>query len=213
VEQPLENVYIRSKFEAEVEVLQAMLEGQKANIIRVGNLTNRLSDAKFQPNYKENAFLTRVKAALDFGMVPDYLLPMESEFSMVDSTAEAVIRIAEHFNEKLCVFHANNNNKIRIEKLLDIVKQLSINMKTVSAPDFIEALRDVAAQSSMGYVYEAFINDMNEAGRLNYENATVIENAFTVWYLNKTGFTWSDVDEEYIKRYVTYFREIGFLDV
>ena len=55
--QPLENVYARSKFEAEKAVLDAMLEGLEANIIRVGNLTNRVSDAKFQKNHESNAFL------------------------------------------------------------------------------------------------------------------------------------------------------------
>ena len=127
----MENVYIRSKFEAECEILQAIPDGQRANIIRVGNLTNRFSDTKFQRNYTESAFLTRVKAALEFGMVPDYLLPLDTEFSMVDSTAEAVIKIAEHFNDKFYVFHANNNKKIRFEKLLENLSKLSINIKAV----------------------------------------------------------------------------------
>jgi thioester reductase-like protein len=213
VEQPLDNVYIRSKFEAEVEVLQAMLDGQRANIVRVGNLTNRLSDAKFQPNYKENAYLTRVKAALEFGVLPDYLLPLESELSMVDSTAKAVIKIAEYFNDTFCVFHANNKNKIRIDRLIEIVKTLSINLEAVSAKAFIEALKSVAAKSDMGYVYEAFINDLNESGRLNYENATIIENAFTAWYLNRFGFEWPEVDADYLTKYIQYFRKIGYLEV
>jgi thioester reductase-like protein len=213
VDQPLENVYIRSKFEAEVEVLQAILDGQRANIIRVGNLTNRYTDAKFQPNYTENAYLTRVKAALEFGMIPDYILPLESEMSMVDSTAEAVIRIAEHFNDHFCMFHANNPNKVRIDKLLDMLSAISINIKAVSATEFIEALKTVAVQSGMGYVYEAFINDLNDAGRLNYENATTIESAFTAWYLNKLGFDWPEVDAGYLGRYVEYYRSIRFIEV
>ena len=57
--QPLDNVYARSKFEAEMLVLDAMRKGLRANIIRMGNLTNRVSDLKFQPNYTENAFLDR----------------------------------------------------------------------------------------------------------------------------------------------------------
>jgi thioester reductase-like protein len=59
--QPLENVYVRSKFESEVAVLQAKLEGLDAAVIRVGNLSNRRSDLKFQKNHHENATLTRLR--------------------------------------------------------------------------------------------------------------------------------------------------------
>ena len=40
-----------------------------------------------------------------------------------------------------------------------------------------------------------------------------IENDFTVEYLRKLGFEWSDIDFEYIKRYIEYFRNIGYLEV
>ncbi len=45
--QDLRNVYARSKFEAERAVLDAMKEGLRANICRMGNLTNRASDGVF----------------------------------------------------------------------------------------------------------------------------------------------------------------------
>lgn len=41
----------------------------------------------------ENAFLTRVKPMLDLGCLPDYLMPLYSEFSPVDSTAEAIVTL------------------------------------------------------------------------------------------------------------------------
>lgn len=63
--------------------MDAMLDGLQANIIRVGNLTNRYSDGKFQKNYMENAFVKRVKAVLEFGAIPDYLMPLYSEFSPI----------------------------------------------------------------------------------------------------------------------------------
>jgi len=213
VNQPLENVYLRSKFEAECEVLQAILEGEQANIIRVGNLTNRFSDAKFQPNYKENAFLTRMRAVLEFGVFPDYLLDLNAEFSMVDSTAESVVRIAEHFNDRFCVFHANSNKKIRFSKLFELLSAISIKMAVVNGDDFVEVLKNIATKSDMGYVYEALVNDMNEMGRLKYEGATVIENDFTAWYLNSLDFDWPEVRVEYLKRYIEYFKNIGYLEV
>jgi len=71
----------------------------------------------------------------------------------------------------------------------------------------------LAAKSETSYIYEAFINDLNDAGRLGYENATQIENGFTVWYLNKLGFDWPEIDIVYLTKYIEYFREIGYLTV
>ena len=55
--QPLDNVYARSKFEAEKIVLDAMGRGLEANIMRMGNLSNRLNDGLFQKNHESNAAL------------------------------------------------------------------------------------------------------------------------------------------------------------
>ena len=49
--------------------------------------TNRYSDLVFQPNYESNAFLKRLKALLTLKMIPEYLMPLYSEFSAVDQTA------------------------------------------------------------------------------------------------------------------------------
>lgn len=136
IDQSLNNVYIRSKFEAEMLVLDAMLEGLPANIIRIGNLTNRKSDLKFQPNYTENAFLTRVKAMLSLGCIPDYLMPLHSEFSPVDSTAEAIVTIAEHMNDQYTIFHANSNQNLYLDRMLEYLERLGRPMKVVSGEKF-----------------------------------------------------------------------------
>jgi amino acid adenylation domain-containing protein/thioester reductase-like protein len=213
IDQPFDNVYGRSKYEAEVEVLNAMLDGLKANIVRVGNLTNRYSDARFQINYTENAFLQRVKAVLEFGLFPDYLLPLYAEFSPVDYAANAVIRIARHFNHQYNVFHVNSNKPLYFDRMFELLKIIGINMKVVDAATFTQALLEAARQAGTEYIYEALMNDMDSDNRLVYESNIRIENDFTAWYLNMLGFDWPEVDVGYLTRYVEYFREIGLLGV
>ncbi len=210
--QPLENVYIHSKFEAEIVVLNAVLEGLDAKIVRVGNLTNRQSDFKFQPNYRENAFLTRVKAMLDLGLFPDYLLPLYSEFSPIDATADGVVKIAQ-YADKQNVFHLNSNKPIYFDKLLDVLHELNIRMKTVSSKEFNDTLQQLAKASKTEYIYEAFQNDMDENGQLVYDSNIRIINEFTVWFMKKVGFEWKQTDFDYIKGYIDYFRDIGYLEV
>ncbi|MGN0621073.1 MAG: amino acid adenylation domain-containing protein [Porcipelethomonas sp.] len=210
--QPLENVYIRSKFEAEMEVLNAILEGLDAKIVRVGNLTNRLSDSKFQPNYESNAFLTRFKAAVELGMFPEHLLPLYAEFSPIDQTADGVVKIAQ-YADKQCVFHLNSNRPIYFTRLLKVFRQLDIKMELVSGEMFNNVLQQIARDSKTEYIYEAFQNDMDENGQLVYDTNIHIINDFTDWFMKKVGFEWAQIDFEYVKGYVEYFRNIGYLEV
>lgn len=115
--QSLDNVYARSKFEAEKVILEAMGKGLKANILRMGNLSNRLCDGIFQKNYESNAFLKRIKAFLELGMFPDYIMDMYTEFTPIDEAARAVMIIVQHFSTEQTVFHINNTKVVSFYKL------------------------------------------------------------------------------------------------
>lgn len=210
--QPLDNVYIRSKFEAEKAVYDAMLDGLEAKIIRVGNLTNRTTDFKFQPNHAQNAFLTRLKAMLEFGLFPDYLRPLYAEFSPVDLTAKGIIKIAQ-FADEPCIFHLNSNRTIYFDRFLEIMHELGISMKIVNATTFHNALQETLKNGDTSYIFKAFQNDMDEYGRLVYDSNIHIKNDFTVWFLKRLDFEWNKIDAKYLSGYINYFRKLGYLKV
>ena len=209
--QPLDNVYARSKFEAEKVVLDAMTEGLQANIMRMGNLTSRYSDGLFQKNHESNAFLQRIKSVLELGVAPDYLLDLYTEFTPIDEAANAVMTIARHFNAEQTVFHINSTKVVYMDKLHDLFNQLGFNLEIVSGAEFTERLRQTIKQSGMEHIFETFINDMDENDKLNYDSNIHIENDFTVEYLRKLGFEWSDIGLEYMRKYLDYFKQIGYL--
>jgi len=211
-EQSLKNVYVRSKFEAECVVLDAMLQGLQANIVRVGNLTNRSRDYVFQPNYRENAFLSRMKAAMELGCMPDYMLPLYAEFSPVDDTAEAIVKIARHFHMEHTIYHVYTNQNLHFDRLLEILKDLNISMDVVKGTLFAERLKSTVGENK-SYIYEAFLNDMSKDGKLNYETNIHIQNDFTIAYLKRLGFEWTRIDYEYVKGYIEYFKKLGYLEV
>ncbi|MBE6749441.1 MAG: amino acid adenylation domain-containing protein [Ruminococcaceae bacterium] len=210
--QPLENVYARSKFEAEKAVLDAMADGLQANIMRMGNLTNRLSDGKFQKNYESNAFLQRVKSVLELGIFPDYLMNLYAEFTPIDEAANAVMKITRHFNTEQNVFHINSIKVLYFDKLLKIFNNLGFTMETVEGETFTNALKATAKQTGLEHIFETFINDMDENDQLNYDSNIRIENDFTVEYLKSLGFEWSEIDFEYMRKYVEYFKNIGYME-
>ena len=212
IDQPLDNVYIHSKFEAELAVLDAALEGLDTKIVRVGNLTNRTSDFKFQPNYQSNSFLNRMKAALELGCLPDYLIPLYAEFSPIDQTAEGIVKIAQ-YADRQTVFHLNSNKNLYFDRMIELVNQFGISMKPIDGSIFNATLQQLSGDEKRGYIYEAFQNDLDEHGKLVYDSNIHILNAFTVWFMRKLGFEWIDIDCDYVKGYVEYFRKIGYLEV
>lgn len=208
--QPLDNVYARSKFEAETLVLDAMREGLRANIIRMGNLTNRVSDLKFQPNYTENAFLKRVKAVLDLGCLPDYLTSIYAEFTPVDAAAEAITKIVEHMNDRYTVFHVNSNQNLYFDKMLEYLERAGHPLEVLSGEEFAERIR-ATINSSQKYIFEALSNDLNQEDLLQYDSNIRIENSFTVQYLRSIGFEWPEIDYAYIEGYLRYFGRLGYI--
>ena len=208
--QSLENVYVRSKFEAERHVLEAMGRGLRGNIMRMGNLTNRASDGKFQRNHETNAFLKRVKAFLTMKVMPDYLQDMYVEFTPVDAAASAVMTIVRHFSTEQTVFHINSTKVIYMERLLPCLEALGYPIKIVTGGEFTLILKDTIKQDKTAFLFETFINDMNSDDKLVYDSNIRIENRFTEEYLKRLGFEWPEIGMEYLRKYVDWFRGIGY---
>ena len=199
------NVYARSKFEAERVVLDAMTDGLSANIMRMGNLTNRVSDGVFQRNYKSNAFLKRIKALIDLGVYPDSLSDLEVEFTPVDEAARAVMVITRNFNNLQTVFHINNPKTIKVKDVFEMLAGMNHSVEKIPYEDFERLLYDSSNQN----ILNAFINDMNEEYPLNYDSNIHIQSDFTVQYLKQYGFEWIDVGIDYLRKYVEYFEKLG----
>lgn len=209
--QPLDNVYVRSKFEAEKAILDAMQGGLRANIMRMGNLTNRLSDGMFQRNHESNAFLKRIRGALELGMLPNDLLNGHIEFTPIDEAANAIMTIARHFSTEFTVFHINTAKIVLMDKLVEYFRTLGYSIEAVCGTKFEMALKQTADQADMEHIFEAFINDMDETGHLKYDSNIRIENDFTVQYLKMLGFEWSDIGFDYLRKYIQYIKKINYL--
>lgn len=209
--QSLENVYIRSKFEAERVVLDAIHDGRlSARIIRIGNLTNRTGDFRFQPNYESNAFLRRMKAFIDLGAFPEYLLPCDTEFSPVDLAAEGIVKIAQYADRQI-VFHLFNDRLVLNERLISMLRKEGIPMDVISDASFRELIERTIGDPRRSHIYEALETVLDQNGKIIMDNSIHVNTQFTDWFLSKTGFRWSEIDEEYIDGYISYFREAGYL--
>lgn len=209
--QPLDNVYARSKFEAEKVVLDAMVQGLRANIMRLGQLTNRTTDGLFQKNYESNAYLNRMKAMLDLGVIPENLLDQYTEFTPIDKAANAIMTLTRHFSDDQTVFHIENHKFVLMQDLAEMFSALGCPVKYITQTDFAKLIADIASDPAKKYILETFINEIDEDNRLSYESNIHIDLDFTVRYLQMLGFEWPDIDLDYLRKYIAYFRKIGYL--
>ena len=118
-----DNVYVCSKFEAEKLILEEEYNGLKANIFRLGNLMARFNDGVFQKNKLDNAYYTRLIALAKLGCIPNNLINQDLEFSPIDETAEAIIKLLMIPNLENSIFHIFSNKLININLLLEVFNQ------------------------------------------------------------------------------------------
>ena len=210
VRQPLDNVYIRSKFEAEKIVLKYILQGLDAYILRVGNLMNRNSDGKFQVNVDENEYISRLISYTKIGLISDYVANTDMELTPVDACAEAILKIIQYPSKNNRIFHVVDNNYIQTNKFIEILKQ-HINLKIITEEEFIKQINKLYKKKNSSDILSGILRDFDSDGKLLRETKIKFNCDFTVDYLKRTGFNWPDINDEYIIKFLEYFKENGYI--
>lgn len=196
--QSLENVYVRSKFEAEKIILESMLNyNLKALILRIGNITNRSTDGKFQPNSNENAFSNRLKAFIDLKCMPLYLKDIYVEFSPVDNVAEAVCK-SLYYSDNINVLHIYNSNHVYMKDLIGLLPDNTLEF--VDNYIFDKKLNMAMKEANNTNSISFLVNDLDDNKHISYDNNIKIKNTFTNVFLDKIGFKWSDINKNYMSQ-------------
>ncbi len=188
-----QNVYIHSKYKAEERVLLAREAGLRANIFRIGNLTWRMSDGKFQKNSQDNGFLGRFRGLLKVGMYSKEISEYPIDFTPVDECADAYVRLALN-NRVNNIYNLYNPHMFTIDKL---AKRFFISIKKVSRIIFEKSLRESISDKDVAVL--SFYNSIATASK-----SIPMSNEFTVKELKKVGFKWSKIGI----RYLSYMKKI-----
>ncbi|MBP1562525.1 MAG: amino acid adenylation domain-containing protein [Oscillospiraceae bacterium] len=206
--QKIDNEYVRTKFLAERAVLEARVKrGLDGKIIRVGNLMSRLSDGEFQINFITNSFMRSLKAYRIMKLFPVNALEAFAEFSPIDSTAAAVLKLAAS-ESKFCVFHAFNDHVIRMADVIYSLRGYGFDIEITDAERFSEALSEAAKDESMADAVLGLV--AYESGE---EKAVVqlgASNRFTINVLYRLGFKWPMIDNDYLVSAIKALDTLGF---
>ena len=206
--QTLENVYVRSKFEAECLVLDSMLDGVDAYILRVGNLMPRFKDGLFQENIVDNAFINRISSFIKLGAIPNYIQDEYLEFTPVDTISNAIIKLMTHPNDKFRIFHLFNHNHVYINEAMKYFKLLNSNLKILTEQEFKKLIKSTLNTKNKKEILNSLINDMDNDLHLLYKTDIIIKSENTIKYLSKIGFTWPKISNKYIMRFLDILRRI-----
>lgn len=192
------NVYVQSKFKAEMIVLNNIKHGLDGRIYRVGNLTWR-EDGKFQVNVKENGFIMRLSAFKKIGVYPRSMSDYKMDFTPVNECAKAVVKIAIS-NDSNRIYHLYNHNTV---KLADIFH--SAGMKAIDDEKFnylmLQNKESLDVSILMYYIKE--FSNIKSTGAI-----VKLNNDKTSKCLEDLNFTWSKIADSYIGLYSDILAEV-----
>ena len=169
-----QNVYIKSKYQAEEQVLMAREKGIHTCIMRMGFITWR-NDGVFQFNASDNGLASQLKAFKKLGTYPSEYKDLSYDFSSVDESAKAYVLLAESSKED-SIWHVINPNRRNLSQLgLGVPVQMDEFVQHVARNS---ADRDVMVLSMYLQMIKSGINGNVDVSR-------------TVEKLKELGFEWS----------------------
>lgn len=125
----LESVYTDTKMEAEKWVLDQAQKGKQVFIYRMGNLTGRYSDGRFQRNINENAFYRMLKLVLLVKKAPK--VQWLVDFTPIDFAAEVVVKAVRTRKHMGRVYHVCHPNPITFDQFIGLLNELDLNIEMV----------------------------------------------------------------------------------
>ena len=207
--QSITNEYIRTKFLAERAVLEAISGGLDGKIIRVGNLMSRDSDGEFQINFITNGFLRSLRGYKAVGKFPIGAMHEVTEFSPIDSTALAVLKLVQT-DRRFTVFHACNSHHIFMADLIYAMRKYGFKIDIVRDEDFEEAVKEFAKNGGDSDAVSGLIaytsHNENEIYTLEYSNR------FTAQVLYRLDYKWPVTDDRYLESAIGALDRLAFFD-
>lgn len=208
INQIFDNVYVKSKFEAEKLIISELQNGLDAYILRIGNLMGRFSDGRFQQNIEENAYVNRLLSFIRIRHVPNYFLEHTLEFTPVDYCANAIVKFITHRTSNNRIFHLLDNNRILIKDLLNIFEQNYFKITPVSNAEFKTLINSLLKSNHYTNYLNGIISDFDKNKNLDYIQKIQIFSDFSNDYLNKINFAWPNINELYITKFFKYLNNL-----
>ncbi|OWA33505.1 non-ribosomal peptide synthetase [Saccharibacillus sp. O16] len=206
--QEYENYYAKTKFEAEVKVVEARSRGLNTSIYRLGNVVFHSETGQFQENIGENAFYTLMQSFVHLGMVPE--MAPDTDFSYVDGISQSILLLMQPEHLQNQIFHLLNPHLESMYRVLG-ESQVGQNVETMEFAKFVDKITEkFLARESLEEIDKIMLHyGWLESAQI--QTRFEIASNRTVAYLERLGFTWKSMDKVRIARMMDYVRKTGFI--
>jgi amino acid adenylation domain-containing protein/thioester reductase-like protein len=187
-----DNVYVKSKFNAETLVFNAMEKGLRARIFRVGRLVGRSRDGVFQQEPAGNTFFAFVQALRHLDQMPSSFAGLPIELTAVDECARAIVALMA---DKSGVFHVFNPHTIPLGRL---ISDLGFDLETVDDETFVGHLGEKLRGGAQGEL-APLVDQYNRYKQMTANVEPVCET--TLRALAARNFVWRQPEANKVLQY------------
>ncbi len=202
----MENKYCISKYHAELKMFEAIKNGMKGKVIRVGNLMGRYSDGEFQINFNTNAFLNALRGFATIGKCPISHATDPMSFSPIDMTAKVIVLLSGT-NDMFTAFHADNRFGFDEMQLIEAANNCGISINPVPDEEYYADYYRMLGDEKLNSRLQGLVtNDRPDL------HAVDTDNIFTANILYRLGFSWPLVDSSYLERVITGLKTLDYFE-
>ncbi|MBO2527697.1 MAG: hypothetical protein CW335_05930, partial [Clostridiales bacterium] len=200
------NKYGISKYHAELKLLEAVKNGLRGKIIRVGNLMGRHSDGEFQINFNTNAFLNAIRGFATIGKSPISHATDPMSLSSVDMTAKALVLLAGT-NDIFTAFNADSRFIIDEWQLIAAANRCGVKITPVPDEEYYDDYYRMLGDPRVNAKLQGLLtNDRPDL------HGVETDNKFTANVLYRLGFSWPLPSEEYLERVIRALLTMNYFD-
>lgn len=200
------NDYVCSKFLAERTVLQAVADGYRAKVIRLGNLSPRMSDGRFQTNADDSTFLRTFKGFARAAAYPKDIAEVPMHLEPIDETARAFLLLAQT-PDSCPLLHCCNNHVATYGNLISAMQQSGIAIDALSIADFYTRVESLDAEDKTLMMTNIVAYGIN-AGQ--FASTPRISSEFSNELLAAMNFKWAETGCDYMLKFVEELKMCGF---
>ena len=101
---------------------------------------------------------------------------------------------------------------IEIKLLISTLNELGIKLQGIDDEKMAKTITEILENDDRKEILSGIINDIDSNKKLVYTSNVRIDSEFSKKYLKKIGFSWKNIDKEYILKYMDYFKRIKFIN-
>ena len=201
----LGSVYAESKFESEKLIHAYREQGLQASIYRIGNLSGRFTDGKFQTNFSSNLLYSSWRAIGELGYYTAAMAEDKLELCPVDLCASAFCKLLHAKNTVGNTFHLMNPTETSFTQIIEALKNSGFTLGESSKARFSEELESVIESGDSAGLFRRLRLLYGTAEQQSRTEALVRPTYTfeqTTQMLKEVGFNWPTIDADYVEKIV-----------